>query len=65
MKNIERLIIATLRGILRFDRFVLKRYFNLETPLYKFWWRAHMERLQSELDRVRASNKEFEFGRPF
>jgi hypothetical protein len=35
-----------------FDRHVLKRYFNIETPLYKAWWKRHSAKMQVRLDRV-------------
>lgn len=47
---------AVLRGVLKFDRKVLKRYFGIETPLYKFWWRKYAENMQKKLDMVHTDN---------
>lgn len=33
-----------------FDRRVIKRYLNLETPLYKLWWKEHCKSIQKKLD---------------
>lgn len=41
----EKFFIVVMRGMLRFDRYVLKRYFNIETPLYRCWWRAHVKKI--------------------
>lgn len=38
------------RSQLKFDRFVIKRYLNVETPLYKLWWNAHAKCMQDKLD---------------
>lgn len=45
-------IVFTVRFILKFDKKVLKRYFNVETPLYKYWWREHSKCIQRKLDRL-------------
>lgn len=42
-----------LRSILKFDKKVLKRYFNIETPLYKWWWKEHSASIQRKLDKRR------------
>lgn len=47
MLKILRLII---KGMLKVDRFVLKRYLNVETPLYKLWWNNHVGLIQNKLD---------------
>ena len=39
------------RSLLKFDRKVLKRYLNIETPLYKLWWREHSKHIQRKLGR--------------
>ena len=31
-------------------RNVWKRYFGIETPLYKMWWEEHKLKMQKELD---------------
>lgn len=41
------------RAALRIDRYVVKRYLNIETPLYKFWWALHVRRTQTALDSQR------------
>lgn len=41
------------RAILTFDRKVVKRFLNLETPLYKLWWSCHKEHIQNKLDIAR------------
>lgn len=40
------------RSMLKFDKRVLKRHFNIETALYKCWWKAHSVRMQKMLDRL-------------
>ena len=37
-------------GMLWFDKRVMKRYFGIETPLYKRWWKIHCEEMQLQLD---------------
>lgn len=44
------------RSILKFDKKVLKRYFNIETALYKCWWKAHSEHIQKKLDKLHNTN---------
>lgn len=44
------------RSILKFDKKVLKRYFNIETALYKCWWKAHSESIQKKLDKLHNTN---------
>lgn len=41
-----------LRLCLRIDRYVIKRYFGLETPFYKIWWRNHAVVMQRKLDKI-------------
>lgn len=36
--------------MLRFDRKVLKRYLNIQTPLYRLWWFYHCQFVQAKLD---------------
>ena len=40
-----------IQKMIRFDRKVWKRYFNLETPLYKLWWSNHARAMQKKLDK--------------
>ena len=42
----------TVRTLLKIDRKFWKRYFNIETPLYKLWWNSHAEAMQKKLDKV-------------
>ena len=35
-----------------FDRLVLKRYFGIETPVYKWWWRRHKAWMQKRIYNV-------------
>ena len=39
------------RSMLKFDSYILKRYFNIETPLYKFWWNNHTKVMQRKLNK--------------
>lgn len=39
------------RALLWVSRKVLKRYFGIETPIYKFWHRHHAAAMQRLLDR--------------
>jgi glutamate synthase domain-containing protein 2 len=39
------------RILLWVSRKVLKRYFGIETPIYKFWHRNHAAAIQRKLDR--------------
>lgn len=50
--NMEKFFIVVIRGMLRFDRYVLKRYFNIETPLYRCWWKAHVKKIQQQIDQT-------------
>lgn len=45
----------TVQSVLKFDREVLKRHFNLETPLYKLWWKSHVRAMQRKLDKCRIA----------
>lgn len=47
---------ATLRTLLWLAKNVWKRYFNIETPIYKLWWSAHAERMQKQLDKCHQIN---------
>lgn len=33
-------------------RYVWKRYFNIETPLYKLWWKGHSNKMQRKLNLI-------------
>jgi hypothetical protein len=44
------LIEILLRRLLKFDRYVLKRYLNIETPLYKAWWKHYAKSIQTQLN---------------
>lgn len=43
--------------MLRFDRKVLKRYLNVQTPLYRLWWSNHCQLVQAKLDAKNHKNK--------
>lgn len=38
--------------MLCFDRYILKRYLGIETPLYKAWWRRRSEYFQRRLNKL-------------
>lgn len=46
----------SIRFCLWIDRFIVKRYFNLETPIYKLWWRNHALAIQKKLDKIHNTN---------
>lgn len=46
----------SIRFCLWVDRFIVKRYFNLETPIYKIWWRNHAVCMQRKLDKIHNTN---------
>lgn len=56
MLNVLRLVV---RVMVKFDRFVVKRYLNIETPLYKFWWSNHVAFVQKKLEGEREDRKSF------
>lgn len=43
--------------MLRFDRKVLKRYLNIQTPLYRLWWSNHCQLVQAKLDAKNNTSK--------
>lgn len=58
----EHIMFVVLRFIirdlmLRFDRKVLKRYLNVQTPLYRLWWSNHCQLVQAKLDAKNNTNK--------
>lgn len=57
MKIIGHILFVIVRFVVRtmlaFDRKVLKRFLNLETPLYKIWWSNHVEYIQKKLNEAR------------
>lgn len=44
---------------LLFDRRVLKRFLNIETPLYRLWWEAHSANMQRKLDKIHSPYFDF------
>lgn len=56
MKTIGHILFVVIRAIvqavIRFDRKVLKRYLNIETPLYKLRWAQYAVVMQRKLDAV-------------
>lgn len=53
---LEWCIKKSIRFCLWIDRFIVKRYFNLETPIYKLWWRNHALAIQKKLDKIHNTN---------
>lgn len=45
-----------IRALLWLARKIWKRYFNIETPLYKLWWEAHTKNMQKKLDKCHQIN---------
>lgn len=45
-----------LRTLLWIAKKFWKRYFNIETPVYKLWWAAHAKSMQKKLDRCHQIN---------
>lgn len=43
------------RTLVKLDRFVVKRYLGIETPLYKLWWANHSEAIQRKLDKIKRN----------
>lgn len=41
----------SIRGSLWISRHVLKRYFGIETFIYKIWWNNHVRAMQNKLDK--------------
>lgn len=54
-----RVLRFVVRAMVKFDRFVVKRYFNIETPLYKLWWSNHVVLIQKKLEDERDDYKSF------
>ncbi len=44
------------RSLLWIAKHFWKRYFGIETPVYKLWWKAHTTAMQKKLDMVHQSN---------
>lgn len=57
---LQDIIIAVLRTVIKtllwVAKHVWKRYFGIETPVYKLWWKAHSERMQEKLDIAHSKN---------
>lgn len=43
---------AILMSLLWVAKNIWKRYFGIETPVYKLWWKTHAENMQKKLDKV-------------
>lgn len=57
MKNvINKIGTSIVRFMLRVDRYVIKRYLGIETPLYKAWWANHSQCIQKQLDKLHNTN---------
>lgn len=60
MKNIAYCILSAITvAALEFDRHVLKRHLNIETPLYRLWWKYHSESMQRKLDSIHSPYPDF------
>lgn len=46
------LIKSIVLGMLWCDRFIWKRHFNIEMPLYKIYWANHSLAMQRKLDKA-------------
>lgn len=51
IETAEVIYLIIYRALLWASRKVLKRYFGIETPIYKFWHRNHAAAIQRKLDR--------------
>lgn len=51
IETVEVMYLSGYRILLWVSRKVLKRYFGIETPIYKFWHRNHAAAIQRKLDR--------------
>lgn len=40
------------RSLLWVAKHFWKRYFNIETPVYKLWWASHARIMQKKLDSI-------------
>lgn len=45
-----------MRSLLWVARNIWKRYFGIETPVYKLWWKEHVKSMQKRLDKVHNVN---------
>lgn len=45
----------TVRAMLYVDRKFWKGYVNIETPLYKAWWKRHAAWMQKKLDETQGN----------
>lgn len=39
------------RAALFIDRHLVKKYLNIETPLYRLWWELHVVEMQRRLNK--------------
>lgn len=44
------------RSLLWIAKHFWKRYFNIETPVYKLWWSSHARIMQKKLDQCHQIN---------
>lgn len=47
---------VVMRTLLWIAKNVWKRYFNIETPVYKLWWAHHSRVMQKKLDQCHKIN---------
>jgi len=45
-----------IKSLLWIAKHFWKRYFGIETPVYKLWWKTHATAMQKKLDMVHQSN---------
>ena len=54
------IFIATLRVVIKtllwIAKHIWKRYFGIETPVYKLWWKSHAANMQKKLDKCHQIN---------
>jgi hypothetical protein len=50
-KALFRVLKTVVRSTLKFDRYVVKKYVGIETPLYKLWWAYNVQHTQKLINR--------------
>ena len=50
----KKVLKKVVRLMVKFDRYIVKRYLFLETPLYKIWWEAYVASIQKKLEKERS-----------
>lgn len=57
--NLRVMLRFIVRGMLAFDKRVLKRLLSVETPLYRRWWKLHSLSMQRKLDKIHSLKFDF------